>query len=177
MKQLSEQSEVRLIAPIAIALGITAYVWLAEHFELYIVGIPLPGVDELRTRIFECSLLWTFTWLAIGLVMVIQRRLCFEKGYSWFVAIVPFLLGMVWFGIEFYRIWMKPRAAEWVDVAIIVMPLFQCALMTGMLLSLHSLWRIATRDRMHEKNECRKCGYSLIGNESGTCPECGTPIP
>ena len=22
---------------------------------------------------------------------------------------------------------------------------------------------------------CKKCGYDLAGNESGTCPECGTP--
>ncbi|MCG8403574.1 MAG: hypothetical protein MI923_00105 [Phycisphaerales bacterium] len=22
-----------------------------------------------------------------------------------------------------------------------------------------------------------RCGYSLIGNLSGTCPECGTPVP
>ena len=24
--------------------------------------------------------------------------------------------------------------------------------------------------------ECRKCHYNLTGNESGTCPECGTEI-
>ena len=24
---------------------------------------------------------------------------------------------------------------------------------------------------------CRKCGYWLRGNVSGTCPECGTPVP
>jgi predicted amidophosphoribosyltransferase len=23
---------------------------------------------------------------------------------------------------------------------------------------------------------CRKCGYSLIGNTSGICPECGTQV-
>ena len=23
---------------------------------------------------------------------------------------------------------------------------------------------------------CEKCGYSLIGNESGVCPECGTKV-
>lgn len=26
-----------------------------------------------------------------------------------------------------------------------------------------------------KSNECRKCGYDLTGNTSGTCPECGTP--
>jgi hypothetical protein len=24
---------------------------------------------------------------------------------------------------------------------------------------------------------CDKCGYSLTGNTSGICPECGTPVP
>lgn len=24
---------------------------------------------------------------------------------------------------------------------------------------------------------CEQCGYNLTGNTSGTCPECGTPIP
>ena len=23
---------------------------------------------------------------------------------------------------------------------------------------------------------CRKCDYDLTGNESGVCPECGTPV-
>lgn len=26
------------------------------------------------------------------------------------------------------------------------------------------------------KLQCEKCGYDLAGNESGVCPECGTPI-
>jgi hypothetical protein len=26
-------------------------------------------------------------------------------------------------------------------------------------------------------NDCYTCGYNLFGNISGTCPECGTPIP
>lgn len=37
------------------------------------------------------------------------------------------------------------------------------------------------RNRRYRKlvreNYCSKCEYCLIGNESGTCPECGTPIP
>ena len=28
--------------------------------------------------------------------------------------------------------------------------------------------------RIH--SHCRKCGYNLTGNTSGTCPECGTPV-
>ena len=25
--------------------------------------------------------------------------------------------------------------------------------------------------------DCQHCGYSLAGNVSGVCPECGTPVP
>jgi hypothetical protein len=32
-------------------------------------------------------------------------------------------------------------------------------------------WRRSRRKR------CRACGYSLQGNTSGVCPECGTPVP
>lgn len=31
--------------------------------------------------------------------------------------------------------------------------------------------------RRFSKNQCMECGYLLIGNTSGICPECGTPIP
>jgi len=31
--------------------------------------------------------------------------------------------------------------------------------------------------RRRPKGCCSGCGYSLTGNTSGTCPECGTPIP
>jgi hypothetical protein len=35
----------------------------------------------------------------------------------------------------------------------------------------------ATRPRKRTRKDiCAKCGYSLIGNVSGTCPECGTMI-
>lgn len=29
--------------------------------------------------------------------------------------------------------------------------------------------------RRVKRGECRHCGYSLTGNVSGVCPECGTP--
>ncbi|MCO6436443.1 MAG: hypothetical protein J5J06_05095 [Phycisphaerae bacterium] len=35
------------------------------------------------------------------------------------------------------------------------------------------IWR---KNRLPNIIECRKCKYDLRGNESGYCPECGTPI-
>ena len=33
------------------------------------------------------------------------------------------------------------------------------------------LWR-----HPHHPGTCHSCGYSLTGNVSGVCPECGTPV-
>ncbi len=32
------------------------------------------------------------------------------------------------------------------------------------------------QDRRRRRNACLSCGYSLVGNTSGVCPECGTAI-
>ena len=32
------------------------------------------------------------------------------------------------------------------------------------------------RPRKESNPRCRRCGYDLTGNQSGICPECGTPI-
>jgi hypothetical protein len=46
------------------------------------------------------------------------------------------------------------------------------------------LWAaVAYRDWFHPRRRtvppgsCQSCGYNLTGNTSGTCPECGTPVP
>ncbi len=38
-------------------------------------------------------------------------------------------------------------------------------------------WNVADDDLLYlgQPFACTKCGYSLIGNTSGVCPECGTP--
>jgi hypothetical protein len=44
-----------------------------------------------------------------------------------------------------------------------------------------AIWLYAFRRRRRTmkilQNLCLKCGYSLVGNTSGVCPECGTPVP
>jgi hypothetical protein len=35
---------------------------------------------------------------------------------------------------------------------------------------------VRTRDRT-ARGQCGRCGYNLTGNTSGTCPECGAPVP
>jgi hypothetical protein len=49
------------------------------------------------------------------------------------------------------------------------MPLLMVAVPTTIL-----WWRDRRRT---PPGHCRRCGYNLTGNTSGTCPECGTPLP
>ena len=37
------------------------------------------------------------------------------------------------------------------------------------------IWRHWSQRRRFPAHHCQKCGYSLTGNISGICPECGTP--
>jgi hypothetical protein len=45
------------------------------------------------------------------------------------------------------------------------------------LVSAAALWVTLARRRARLSLECPACQYSLIGNVSGVCPECGTPVP
>ncbi|MHC4065841.1 MAG: RING finger protein [Planctomycetota bacterium] len=38
------------------------------------------------------------------------------------------------------------------------------------------VYRGARRRRRRKRGLCKSCKYDLTGNESGVCPECGTPI-
>lgn len=46
---------------------------------------------------------------------------------------------------------------------------------SGALLLAAIIWVVRSR-RIRARDACRNCGYDLAGNESGTCPECGTPL-
>jgi len=50
----------------------------------------------------------------------------------------------------------------------------------ALFLAVLPLWWIVRRRRAAKRamiGGCLHCGYSLTGNTSGTCPECGTAIP
>ncbi len=58
------------------------------------------------------------------------------------------------------------RMPFWIPVVVLLFHPVR-SLMTGP-------WRQRRRRR---RNQCLTCGYSLTGNTSGICPECGTAIP
>ena len=60
------------------------------------------------------------------------------------------------------------------DVGALVTPLLLAAILTRRKLS--QLFRWFFWDvSVDQTPSCDSCGYNLTGNESGTCPECGTP--
>jgi hypothetical protein len=62
-----------------------------------------------------------------------------------------------------------PGAAGWAL-------LFPAVLLAGSGLDLYKQYRTLWRERRRSQGRCVCCGYSLRGNVSGVCPECGTRI-
>lgn len=46
-----------------------------------------------------------------------------------------------------------------------------------MIASLGLLWGACSAQRSRRRVLCPNCDYNLIGNQSGLCPECGSPVP
>ncbi len=68
-------------------------------------------------------------------------------------------------------LWPTPRASGQPDCYTIPIwiPLIAATVLTG------CLWLLDRRERMPD-GYCRQCGYNLIGNISGRCPECGVDV-
>ncbi|HSZ60129.1 MAG TPA: hypothetical protein VK797_31080 [Tepidisphaeraceae bacterium] len=67
-------------------------------------------------------------------------------------------------------------SGSWVqfNTFVLAVPLWACMVV---LLILPVAWVRARLDRVARAGRCQICGYDLTGNTSGTCPECGTPVP
>jgi len=57
----------------------------------------------------------------------------------------------------------------------VAMPIWSLISVAALLPSLWLLIRF--RNRVQRGGCCRQCSYDLTGNTSGTCPECGSPVP
>ena len=62
------------------------------------------------------------------------------------------------------------RMSAWVPIAV-------TAALPAAWLLLFLARRLLLPMRRERLGLCRSCGYDLTGNTSGTCPECGKPVP
>lgn len=78
--------------------------------------------------------------------------------------------GLFWRQRTYPLRWMPLYIAGYGYASIIVplwIPFLLVAVPTALL-----FWR----DRRMPPGHCKKCRYDLTGNQSGVCPECGTPV-
>jgi hypothetical protein len=71
---------------------------------------------------------------------------------------------------------MWPVADEQIAISRVLLAIAAGAAIL-LLLGWNRARRKRRRDRLIAANVCVKCGYNLIANTSGVCPECGTPVP
>jgi hypothetical protein len=74
-------------------------------------------------------------------------------------------------GSSYSSVWVQRSALSDGGTTILHVPLWLILLATAIPMAV--LWR---RGRRPPKGCCQGCGYNLIGNVSGICPECGESV-
>ena len=127
------------------------------------------------SRIFAaCAVLTVLVGVA-SMFFVVQLSEHVGIGYGCFIATTP--------NVSFYPAnvgWIRTSDAwherlrlslvPYLSWDFVRIPLWMPALIFAAL-----AW--FTRSRTKPPNHCRNCGYSLTGNTSGVCPECGEKTP
>lgn len=163
----------RLVAVLAL---ISVWVVVGEWSDFYVVGLPGPFSIPGFLRLGEVAALWVLAWSGIGWYGALRQRTCFGSSEVLLLALFPMLVGI---GRTLCEI------PELVDRYVNNRNVFVVQLIAGCFptvfgaLGFAFLWFQASMSiRWLTKSAlaCRKCQYDLTGNESGICPECGTPL-
>lgn len=170
-----------------VLLATTAlYIAIAEIAKFDLLGLRLPGYPRIAHRMREAAILWIVMCTLYGFAMVATKRVYHRRVSALVPASVPIIVGVC---LSLYELWrfihMKANAVRHAnDVLVdllgsvvpcvsVILPVAMGSLAGYVLVLQCRLWRRFTA----EDTRCRKCDYDLTGNVSGTCPECGSPIP
>ena len=83
------------------------------------------------------------------------------------------ILSFAWFKLESYSVHFGPiRRKTYVRI-----PLYAPLLLYALYLGFFVVQRPIQRYWRYKRGLCPTCAYSLMGNLSGICPECGSVIP
>ncbi len=130
-------------------------VWILYVLPFYALLMWLAAILMVRLRARQSERAWSelpwICWVAGGACVV---------GFVMTAVRAPY-----WF--RFY--WLRSAAS--IDHRAIVL---WCLLIAPCLPVVYLWLRLR---RIPAPGRCRRCGYDLTGNVSGTCPECGTGIP
>lgn len=164
------------IIPVPILLAITAvsiaYGVLAELLEFYPLSLPIPGRTFVYHRIGECVALWMIMCIATPWLLHWRKRSPAPNARNWPLVLVPVLIGAWVAAVSF----QDTRAVfaflpQWFRVVTICAPLVMGCMAAGLMWS--NFWCFQT---LTIQGACHNCGYSLRGNTSKRCPECGLQI-
>lgn len=107
-------------------------------------------------------------WLVLSgipLLAYLPNAHGFYRSTSWFLEVLP---GGFWLGERFQaQDGMFAQRLRWIPAWLPAAIGAACGAAAFVALR---------QTRIHRAGHCDSCGYNLIGNFSGTCPECGTVI-
>lgn len=167
--------------PIAIGMVTPSLALLGVQVLVGRIAIDVAVVDVLQQQfaaghnLFVLSLIGLIPFVALSAMMSKYskwrtRRSCHTLlgcGLAGLLGLMIPAHVMVW-----YPLYGPGRMSSTAVIAFVFIP-FYCTL--TMFLGLAVGWVITKAQwfQQFRKGQCRRCGYDLTGNVSGTCPECG----
>lgn len=138
---------------------------------------------RLAITLVVVGIVWHLSSLAWWLTFHIGSVIAFDASYGSFRILINWDRGggypTLWLPIELHARTDAPLSLSWwrwdVDYCPeeveLVVPIW-CLSVVGVLMAVFSP---RSRTRSHgDESACAACGYCLVGNTSGRCPECGT---
>ncbi len=171
-----------LLSAICAAIGL--YVFVAEVLDLHLLGLRVPGTSVLNHRLEESMLLWGIACSGLGWVQYAGRKRPPRHAATWPILVFPIAAAAWLAGCEAYGAFAHYRELAAGPIPLTVPRWYYAIGLFGIALwCVHgAVWSVALylQARVWRlpiiPGICAICGYDLTGNESGTCPECGTRI-
>lgn len=152
--------------------------------DLHLLGLPTPGASSINHRLQESLILWIVVCLGVGWSRYFFNRRPERDAKTWPVSVIPLIVALWlagsrgWEALQQYvalnngpsgasRFWLNLG----VPLALAGFPLIIWVMIAWLLSSQAKIWRNPVKI-----GYCPCCDYDLTGNQSGSCPECGTPI-
>ena len=137
----------------AVAAVATVALWMFSSDRLWIVGYGTCYISHDRT--------WGPGRLVLSYVPMNPPGLIFESSHY----------------VPLDRIWLMPEHRRFPPLPVVPAKAHTVMIPFWIPLAASLLGFILLRPKRRLPLGCRECDYDLTGNVSGTCPECGTPIP